>query len=131
MEYPAILDPVLARIDPTFGKHVDCESGWWDIIALCNKELSQIDPEYSILQVKEKFGGLRFYFRASDPSKREQMNRAVAKYEKICSMTCERTGYHGYLMVRNGVFKTLSRSFIDDGWAEVSKKEEEPSSIAP
>lgn len=119
MDYPETLKPVLDRIDPTFGKTIDCDKGWWDLVVLCDKELASIDPNYSIFQIKEKFGGLRYYFKPSKHELNHEMNRVVAKFEKICAMTCEKTGFHGYLMVRNGIFKTLNKSFINDGWTEV------------
>lgn len=39
-------------------------SGWLPIIERLNEQLREIDPDYVIDQIKEKFGALRFYFSA-------------------------------------------------------------------
>lgn len=120
MNYPDYLSPVLERINPEYGITISCDEGWWSLIALCDKELSSVDPLYTIFQIKEKFGGLRYYYNPSNPSQRDKMDAIVSKYEKICAMTCEVTGKHGSLM-RNGTkpfsrVKTLNESFINEGW---------------
>ena len=120
MEYPDFLNPVLARIDPRYGVEIRCDEGWWQLISLCDKELADIDPDYTIFQVKEKFGGLRYYHSPSSPTRAKEMNAVVAKFEHMCSMTCEKTGKHGYLMKKGFVYKTLHESFMDDGWTKVN-----------
>ena len=117
-EYPDYLQPVLERINPEYGKYISCDEGWWSLVALCDKELASVDPLYTIFQIKEKFGGLRYYYSPSNPINIEQMDTIVRKYEKICGMTCEVTGKHGLLMRRSPSFqlKTLNESFIAEGW---------------
>ncbi len=36
--------------------------GWTPLIKELDSKLSELDPNYTIEQVKEKFGGLRYYF---------------------------------------------------------------------
>jgi len=121
MEYPDFLQPVLSRINPDYGVVISCESGWWNIISKCDKELSSIDPDYTIFQIKEKFGGLRYYFSPSNPEYAAKMEEIVQKYEKICSMTCEVTGRHGYLMKKSFRYRTLHDSYIQQGWTKVGE----------
>ena len=121
MEYPDFLKPVLARINPDYGVVISCESGWWTLISNCDKELSAIDPDYTIFQIKEKFGGLRYYYSPSNPDNGTQMDEIVRKYEKICSMTCEVTGKHGYFMKKDFRYRTLHESYIEQGWAKVDQ----------
>jgi len=45
-------------------------------------------PDVKVVQVKEKFGGLRFYFRGGD----ETIRAFVTFAEAISSMFCERCG---------------------------------------
>ena len=46
------------------------------------------------------------------------MDAIVRKYEKVCSMTCEKTGKHGYLMINCwGHIKTLGNEFLNNGWS--------------
>lgn len=62
---PDILD-VLNRIPPGWGKWLSLDSGWYSIIVQLNKELTELDPDYEVHQVKEKFGSLRYYFGLSE-----------------------------------------------------------------
>jgi hypothetical protein len=39
--------------------------GWMPIILDLNEKLTKLDPEYRIMQIKEKFGTLRYYFDRS------------------------------------------------------------------
>jgi hypothetical protein len=117
MEYPEYLAPVLSRINGSFTANIDCGKGWWPLIADLDAALCKIDPSYSVYQIKEKFGSLRFYYAPSFPQFSEQMNAIVLDYEKKCQQTCEATGKEGVLMVRNGLFKTLNESFAGrNGW---------------
>ena len=119
LKYPEHMNRILQRIPEGWSKTIDCGPGWWQLISLCDKELSDIDNNYVILQIKEKFGGLRYYFETSDHKLREKMDSVVVRYEKACAITCEETGGHGYLMKRMGQMKTLNESFMSDGWEKV------------
>jgi len=113
----------LGHFAPDAPKNISCDEGWWILIANCHKEITAIDPDYTIFQIKEKFGGLRYYYSPSNPIHTPQINEVVSKYEKICSMTCEVTGRHGYLMRKGqrglGLLKTLNEDFMNDGWERV------------
>jgi hypothetical protein len=63
-------------------------------------------PPVTILQVKEKFGGLRFYYSGGD-GKIEGM---VSFAEQMSYKICEETGERGYLCSKNGWLRTLSIS---------------------
>lgn len=39
---------------------------WWPAIRLAHEELERIMPGYNIGQIKEKFGGLRYYYDAPE-----------------------------------------------------------------
>lgn len=123
MQYPEYLDTVLSRFSPDAQKYISCDKGWWTLVSKCDKELSIIDPDYTIFQIKEKFGGLRYYYSPSNPLLSPKMDEVVRKYEKICSMTCEVTGKHGYLMRKGqrglGLLKTLNEGFLQEGWERV------------
>jgi hypothetical protein len=55
-----------------------------------------------VLQIKEKFGGLRFYYSGGD----ETIRYYVAAVEYLSEKTCEECGQPGQLY-RDGWFKTL------------------------
>lgn len=46
-------------------KIVACSEGWHPLILLLHNRLVGIDPDYRVLQVKEKLGGLRYYIQPS------------------------------------------------------------------
>jgi hypothetical protein len=65
--------------------------GWLQIIVDLDRKLAEIDPDYTIEQVKEKFGGLRYYFDA-DEQHYEEMLQLVKEAERLCWQTCEACG---------------------------------------
>ena len=113
------MTPVVDKMDPTFGRNIDCESGWHGLIIELHERLNAIDPDYRIYQIKEKFGGLRFYFACSSPLFHSEMSKLTETYERISFLTCEKTGKPGELMWRAGCYKTLHVGFINDGWEPV------------
>ena len=41
---------------------IPAEHPWRQLILKLHEQLVQLDPEYEIVQVKEKFGSLRYYY---------------------------------------------------------------------
>ena len=67
--------------------------GWWSLIEQLDAQLNYLMPEgYSILQIKEKFGALRFYWMGpvddAGDSKLSEMQHMIAE---ICVRDAERT----------------------------------------
>lgn len=72
----------------------DCVGeGWHDIIARLVADLEKLDWDGVVTQVKEKFGGLRFYIGSSN----EAVHKRIAKAETECDKTCEWCGKPGKL----------------------------------
>lgn len=68
-----------------------CGDGWFDLIdTLCSQIQWQIDqnnaPPVVAKQVKEKFGGLRFYYRGGDPMIRGMVLMACAMADRTCEI---------------------------------------------
>lgn len=40
---------------------------WFPIIERTHRALEELIPGYMVIQIKQKFGGLRYYFRFPDP----------------------------------------------------------------
>jgi hypothetical protein len=80
--------------DEPFGH--ECGEGWKTIIIDTHSKLKYIDPNYKIAQIKEKFGGLRYYydhsFESYDDIRREIMDDIVRAAEDEASRTCELCG---------------------------------------
>jgi len=106
------VEQIKQNIYQSFGKGWEkllrCEDGWINIIAECHSELLSIDKNYSIYQIKEKFGTLRYYCEPSHSKHKEEFNTIVDKYERMSIKTCEISGASGVLMKKEGYFKTLN-----------------------
>lgn len=63
-----------------------------------------------INQIKEKFGGLRFYYSGGD----SQVAGMVFFAEYLCSKTCEVSGESGELCTRGAWYKTLSPNLREE-----------------
>jgi len=96
-------------------KWIGVDEGWYQLIVDCDKELTAIDPNYAILEIKEKFGALRYYMTPSNdttPEQRDSMWAIVHKYEELSRVTCEATGAPGVLMQSiGGWYKTLNPEY--------------------
>ena len=103
------------KIVPEYWKSIDVDEGWYQIIVDCDKELTAIDPNYGVYQIKEKFGGLRYYMTPCNDTTKEQRNKmyeVISKYEAIAARTCEATGKPGVLMKSiGGWLKTLNPEY--------------------
>ena len=104
-------------------KYISIDEGWYNLVYDCHNELKIIDPLYRILQIKEKFGLLRFYVQPSEEYCRtpdfdkRYIRTTVEKYEHLSAITCEATGAPGILMKSpTGYLKTLNSD-----WASMSE----------
>ena len=82
---------------------VACGPGWYDLIASVDLYIRSICPDYQIDQIKEKFGGLRYYYSLPEgvsDSTREGVNSFVAVAEVLSFCTCESCGDEGKLQAR-------------------------------
>ena len=87
-------------------------SGWLPIVESAVEQLEALGAD--ILQVKQKFGGLRIYFVA--PIQRaDEASAIVANAERICDDTCERCGSVDRVeLVESGWYETLCSRCRDD-----------------
>lgn len=84
-------------------RSIDCGRGWWPLLLELDAELRQTDPGYTVVQVKEKFGGLRYYTSALSPAGMALVREA----ELRAARTCEVCGEPGTTVVRRHWYKTL------------------------
>jgi len=78
-----------------------CGEGWWPILEkLCSNIQNHIDwknkqsevvPQVTVAQIKEKFGGLRFYYDGGD----DHINGMVQMAEVWADASCETCGAPG------------------------------------
>lgn len=65
--------------------------GWWPIIRALEADLDKIDPDYELQQVKEKFGGLRYY-ASTKVATFDALHARIAEAEAEADLTCEVCG---------------------------------------
>lgn len=73
----------------------ECGSGWFQIIYDLSKKLMEVDPDIQAIQVKEKFGGLRFYTGGVNTIVADQVYAAISDAEELSYKTCEQCGRPG------------------------------------
>lgn len=88
-------------------KSLDCGQGWWSLIRDLDRDLKEIYPDYRVGQVKEKFGGLRFYIDAVPEPVFDALQARIREAEAAASRTCEECGHPGAGRVRRGWYRTL------------------------
>lgn len=105
------LRAIMRRIPDGWGRWVSCSRGWYPIVIQLDRDLAAIDPEYELHQCKEKFAGLRYYYRASESvteSDQQRMDALVDEAEERCEATCEQCGEPGHrYSSRHGWLRTL------------------------
>jgi hypothetical protein len=84
---------------------MSCGNGWYDLIDSLCQRIVELDPEkkcYAI-QVKEKFGTLRFYVGNAS----NEIHDAIEEAERKSSIVCERCGGEGKTRNDRGWLRTL------------------------
>jgi hypothetical protein len=69
----------------------DTGPGWLPLIKELDSKMSELDPNYRINQIKEKFGGLRYYFSSSS-NNADAMYDLEYEYEAKSFKICEYCG---------------------------------------
>jgi len=86
----------------------ECGDGWFNLIYDLSKELSKQDPSCIVVQVKEKFGGLRFYVNGVS----EKGWNIIAEYELKSHTTCEYCGAIGRARSGNWIKTLCNKCYI-------------------
>jgi|GEM_PF-589727 len=87
----------------------ECGNGWYELIHSISVLLSNHNPDIKAVQVKEKYGGLRFYHDHHD----DYTRGVVGMAEYISSHTCETCGAPGQEYDRVGWFITSCEEHKD------------------
>lgn len=111
--------------DKAYGQSM-CGKGWndligavYDEIAACGRDLP--DVKVQVVQVKEKFGTLRFYHDTVEgPTEgrevvQARIESAVRAAETLSAATCEECGAPGELTRRNSYLQTLCKAHTRPG----------------
>jgi len=66
--------------------------GWFNIVYDLSKKITEIAPEVQVVQVKEKFGGLRFYTGSVLKDHSDNVYKLINEAEEKSFKTCEICG---------------------------------------
>lgn len=92
---------------------IDCNIGWFPLIAQLHRKLKYLDIDYKIFQIKQKFGGLRYYYTPSDnphydlPLMSSIMFDLVSIAENKSYVTCEVCSKQGSKSNKNYWIRTV------------------------
>lgn len=82
--------------------HFECGDGWYYLLYRLSQRISYILQRDNLdcyaVQVKEKFGGLRFYMSTTN----DEIENEISMAEKIAEKTCEKCGKPGELINNRG-----------------------------
>lgn len=116
--------PVKGRIDDIYSAFgCECGDGWYDIIYnLCTEIEGLYESEnepmnIEVVQIKEKFGTLRFYYHPGDyntPDFGDKLYNIIHRWEERSESVCEKCGKPGKL--RNNL--PWIRTLCDDCYKE-------------
>ena len=81
----------------------DVQVGWYPLIKNLIDELINLGWDKQVTQVKEKFGGLRFYINGGS----DEIYDKITEAEKLSHETCELCGKKGELRTKIRWFTTL------------------------
>lgn len=119
-EYTEALVGIMRRIPDGWGRWIECDRGWFPLITDLDAKLAALCPDYTLHQVKEKYGTLRYYahpcgkHRNLEDEFEELIHRAEIRSEHIC----EDCGGDGKHCRSGGWYRTLCASCIERHFAE-------------
>lgn len=104
---PELVDELYKRYPVIFERKLSiaCGDGWFDLIDTLCEQLqhateSQEMPQIVAVQVKEKFGGLRFYVGERSPVQQGMITLAQAMSYRICDVCGARGELRGPVIAR-------------------------------
>lgn len=82
------ISELICRKKPYVG--FDVPPGWFDLVLELDEKITEVDPDYVLIQAKEKFGGLRYYITGNDAA-----YLVVDEYENKSRKVCQCCGGSG------------------------------------
>lgn len=121
--------------DTFSGARLSFGEGWSELVDELAEKLLLVDSSVKVVQVKEKFGGLRFYLDRYPDEHYEEISALVSEYENKSYDTCEFCGSTEDVETkptRNWV-KTLCPDCRVEHWQQIQDQwgtvTEEPESV--
>ena len=99
MDYP---DEIKERIKNGMGCYSQIGVGWFDLVRKLDSDISKLVPNYTIDQIKEKFGGLRYYIGSVPSDVFDEVHELIRDAEDKSMDICDVCGDSGRLIGING-----------------------------
>lgn len=119
------IDALLKRFKEPFRPSVSVGEGWHGLLVNLNAELCQIDPDYQITCIKEKFAGLRVHaepVKALTPEQASDFQDTLNRYTNASFSVSEISGRPGCLhRKKSGWFKTINPAEAGDEYEQLGK----------
>lgn len=141
--YPPALQPLLARFRDPRWADLWVGRGWWPLLVRLERRLAELDPDFTVSQIKEKFASLRFYVATgpasgAPPAASELtasagpggevgvlFNAAIRDAEIEAAQTCEVCSKPGGMCVsREGSYRTLCADHAGEKYEPVEDEAE-------
>jgi len=90
-------EEIRVRVEAGMGCGSQIGEGWFDIIRELDRQVAERYPDYVVDQVKEKFGGLRYYIGNVPNDVNDEIYGFIAEAEAKASKTCDVCGKEGEL----------------------------------
>jgi hypothetical protein len=95
----------------------DVGSGWYSLIKDLIIDLIELGWDKQTCQVKEKFGGLRFYINSAS----DEVHKRIEIAENLSYKTCETCGEKGELRTNIGWHTTLCDTHYEKHKSNIQK----------
>ena len=82
---------------------ISCGTGWYPILKKLVQRVLEIDSNIQVLQVKEKFGDIRFYVTPTS----DAVNQVIGDFSLLSSTVCESCGTQDGVTKEGGWIKTF------------------------
>lgn len=126
MDTEALVEEMKSKA--TYPGMVGVDPGWADLVCRCYLELKGLDPDIQIRQIKEKFGGLRFYAFPSEgasPDVADAIRRCIGFYERMSFMVCDECGTTKGVTTEGGWVRSMCPPCRDEKEALAARREAE------
>lgn len=98
--------------------YLEVGAGWLPLVAELGEKLVFTCPGLRVVQVKEKFAGLRVYYDGPhDPA----VEDLIIAYSNRLQSVCDQCGEPGRTGVRNGWYSTRCPVHAPDGWKQIAE----------
>ena len=99
-----MLTDIINRIENGYLKEIFVSNGWGDLVYGLHEKLVYISPNYKVYEVKQKFGGLRYYAKYVPKGKEKNPDLMQSIFDDLIALAetssyniCETCGEFGKL----------------------------------